>query len=83
MGQGIAEQNLPHIFDRFWKGHVSGTGLGLFIAKYLVEAQGGKIWVDSKLGRGTTFFFTLRLHAAEQSPGAPELARPSGKGGSG
>jgi PAS domain S-box-containing protein len=60
-GPGIAEQNLPHIFDRFWKGHVSGTGLGLFIAKCLVEAQGGNIWVESKVGRGSTFFFTLPL----------------------
>jgi PAS domain S-box-containing protein len=69
-GEGIAEQDLPHIFDRFWKGHVSGTGLGLFIAKCLVEAQGGNIWVESKLGRGSTFFFTLPLAAVETRAGA-------------
>jgi PAS domain S-box-containing protein len=58
-GPGIAERDLPHVFDRFWKGHVSGTGLGLYIAKCLVEAQGGTIWVQSKAGEGSTFFFTL------------------------
>jgi PAS domain S-box-containing protein len=69
-GPGIAKQNLPHIFDRFWKGHVSGTGLGLFIAKCLVEAQGGSIWVDTQAGAGTTFFFTLPLVAPSEIDGA-------------
>jgi signal transduction histidine kinase len=63
-GPGVSEQNVPHLFDRFWKGHPSGTGLGLFIAKCLVEAQGGRIWVESKLGHGTTFYFTLPHPAA-------------------
>ena len=61
-GQGISEEELPHIFDRFWKGrrkNHAGIGLGLSIVKGLVEAHGGRLWVESNLGVGTTFFFTL------------------------
>ena len=61
-GQGVSEEELPHIFDRFWQGHRKnrvGIGLGLSIVKGLVEAHGGRLWVESKLGAGTTFFFTL------------------------
>jgi signal transduction histidine kinase len=61
-GAGIAADDLPHVFDRFWqaqKGKRSGAGLGLLIVKGLVEAHGGRIWVDSTRGRGTTFQFTI------------------------
>ncbi|MGN6105320.1 MAG: ATP-binding protein [Kofleriaceae bacterium] len=61
-GPGIPPDHLPHIFERFWRHHrtsQSGVGLGLFIAKNIVEAHGGRIWVDSELGRGSTFLFTL------------------------
>ena len=61
-GPGIEERFLPHIFERFsqaQKTSKAGTGLGLSIAKGIVEAHGGKIWAKSKLGEGTTFFFTL------------------------
>jgi PAS domain S-box-containing protein len=61
-GTGIAAEALPHVFDPFWqaqKGRRSGAGLGLPIAKGLVEAHGGRIWVDSTRGRGTTFHFTI------------------------
>jgi PAS domain S-box-containing protein len=61
-GAGIAADDLPHVFDRFWqahKGRRSGAGLGLLIAKGLVEAHGGRIWVDSTRGRGTTVQFTI------------------------
>jgi PAS domain S-box-containing protein len=61
-GAGISAENLPHIFDRFWqarKNERRGVGLGLPIVKGLVEAHGGRIWVESTFGRGTTFFFTL------------------------
>ena len=63
-GCGIAGDELPHIFDRYWqaKSARDGIGLGLSIAKGLVEAHGGRIWVESKIGQGTTFFFTLPSH---------------------
>jgi signal transduction histidine kinase len=59
-GQGVAPADLPHIFERFYKSNDSGgMGLGLSIAKYLVEAHGGKIWADSEAGRGAKISFTL------------------------
>ena len=61
-GGGIAAEHLPLVFDRFWQatraGH-HGAGLGLPIAKGIVEAHGGRIWVESTEGRGTTFSFTI------------------------
>jgi signal transduction histidine kinase len=61
-GPGIDEQHQAHIFDRFWQadeGARRGTGLGLSIAKALVELHGGRIWVASRPGAGSTFSFTL------------------------
>lgn len=61
-GPGIAPDDLPHVFDRFWQADShkrKGTGLGLTIAKTVVEAHGGKIWVNSREGSGSSFFFTL------------------------
>ena len=59
-GAGIESADLPHIFDRFYKSSDSGgMGLGLSIAKYLVEAHDGKIWAESEAGRGTKISFTL------------------------
>jgi PAS domain S-box-containing protein len=62
-GRGIAPDHLPHVFDRFWQvvpraGRLS-AGLGLAITKGIVEAHGGRIWVESVAGRGSTFFFTI------------------------
>jgi signal transduction histidine kinase len=61
-GPGIAHADVPHLFERFWRASgvlERGTGLGLSIAKSIVEAHGGRIWVDTQEGAGSTFFFTL------------------------
>ena len=59
-GPGIEAHILPHVFDRFYKSSDSGgMGLGLSIAKYLVEAHHGKIWAESEMGTGTRISFTL------------------------
>jgi two-component system OmpR family sensor kinase len=59
-GPGVESSDLLHIFDRFYKSSDSGgMGLGLSIAKYLVEAHGGKIWAESDLGKGTKISFSL------------------------
>jgi PAS domain S-box-containing protein len=69
-GPGIAPDDQAHVFERFWTSRGgrqgSGTGLGLSIAKGVVEAHGGRIWVESRPGEGATFFFTV--------PAAPDAA---------
>jgi two-component system sensor histidine kinase BaeS len=66
-GVGIAAGDLPHVFDRFWRGDPSrsrtgappGTGLGLAITRWIAEAHGGQIEVQSRPGRGSTFTVTI------------------------
>jgi PAS domain S-box-containing protein len=61
-GRGIGPDGLPRVFDRFWqamRADRQGAGLGLPITKGIVEAHGGRIWVESALGRGSTFFFSI------------------------
>jgi two-component system OmpR family sensor kinase/two-component system sensor histidine kinase BaeS len=72
-GEGIAPEHVAHVFQRFWRADPArsrgdgeaplggGTGLGLAVAQSLVEAQGGRIWVESSPGEGTVFRFTLPL----------------------
>lgn len=65
-GQGISQENLPYIFDRLYRGDPArtrqskGSGLGLSIAKQIVEAHGGRIWARSEIDVGTSIFFTLK-----------------------
>jgi signal transduction histidine kinase len=58
-GPGIPAEDLPHVFDRFWKSRSRGTGLGLAIVKGIVDAHGGRVGVDSRVGEGAAFAFTL------------------------
>lgn len=64
-GTGIPPEAIPHLFERFYRvpgeQKAEGIGLGLYITKTLVEAHGGRIWVESEIGKGSTFSFTLRV----------------------
>jgi len=63
-GPGISPAERPHIFEPYWSAArhgKKGTGLGLFIARGVVEAHSGKLWVDSEPGRGSTFSFTIPI----------------------
>jgi signal transduction histidine kinase len=70
-GPGITADELSRIFERFWSGQRHGkksTGLGLFISQGIVRAHGGRIWVESQPGRGSTFHFALPLAQPESAP---------------
>lgn len=68
-GEGIAPERIPLLFERYKSrdsannpiGKSTGTGLGLFISKHIVESHGGRIWIESQLGAGTTVHFTLPI----------------------
>ena len=64
-GPGIPQESLPLIFERFYRARsekATGTGLGLFICKQIIDAHRGKIWAESTLGQGTTFFIQLPIN---------------------
>jgi len=74
-GRGIPEEKRQLIFERFQQVDASdsrekgGTGLGLAICRTIIEQHGGRIWVESKVGSGSVFYFTLPLHQEETTPG--------------
>ncbi|WP_434384969.1 PAS domain-containing sensor histidine kinase [Melittangium boletus] len=71
-GLGIAKEDMPRLFEPFWqarRGDKQGAGLGLTIVRGLVQAHGGRLWVESTPGQGSTFFFTLpRVAPADSHP---------------
>lgn len=92
-GPGIAPEHLPKLFDRFYRvdesraRDVGGSGLGLSIVKAIVDAHGGRIWVESQVGDGTSVYVRLPIgkvvmHDEDEPEGerAPQLTRPLGRG---
>jgi two-component system sensor histidine kinase KdpD len=76
-GPGISRADLPHLFDRFYRGaaaqaRTSGTGMGLWIARGLLAAEGGRIWADNHPDRGATF--TISVPLAVATPAVPASA---------
>lgn len=70
-GPGIPDEQLPHLFHKFARlpgkeRQVTGTGLGLVISRQIVEAHNGKVWAESEVGKGTTFYVTLPIIAPEE-----------------
>jgi two-component system phosphate regulon sensor histidine kinase PhoR len=89
-GIGIPRAEQPRIFERFYRVDVArsreagGTGLGLSIAKHLVEAHGGRLWVESEVGQGSQFHFSVPVYDGERGPlpnAANERSPNRGNGG--
>jgi two-component system, OmpR family, phosphate regulon sensor histidine kinase PhoR len=83
-GIGIPQSDQPRIFERFYRvdaarsREAGGTGLGLSIAKHLIEAHGGRLWVDSEIGVGSQFHFSVPIFDAERT--ASRVPLPAGTG---
>ncbi|MDD4074969.1 MAG: HAMP domain-containing sensor histidine kinase, partial [Eubacteriales bacterium] len=85
-GQGIAAEDVPHVFDRFFKGDkahtptgTASTGLGLSIVKRIIEQHGQNIYVESAVGRGSAFIFTLQRCDEERPPQEARQIRQKAK----
>lgn len=87
-GVGIAAEDIPHLFQKFYRidntatRTIGGTGLGLYLCRTIIELVGGRIWVESRLGEGSTFKFSLPRVASDsvtakapQEPPAPERSQ--------
>jgi len=76
-GIGVSPIDQPRLFEKFYRGgqrearEQKGSGLGLAIVRSIVERHGGKVWLESQLGKGSTFFIEVPLH---QSEGLPKSA---------
>jgi signal transduction histidine kinase len=85
-GGGIAEEDRRHVFQRFYRADnpliegLGETGVGLSVAKALVEAHGGRIWVESEMGAGSTFSFILPLAPLSEGQDARRVHRAGGSG---
>jgi signal transduction histidine kinase len=86
-GIGIPPDEVGHLFDRFYRtraatgSRIEGLGLGLYISKGLVEAHGGRIWVESEVGRGSTFTFALPTGQPPDAESGGRGTREQGSGG--
>ncbi len=76
-GIGIPEEAIPHVFEKFYRvkdsKYTGGTGLGLYITKQIIEAHGGRIWVESKPNKGSTFYFTIPKLTREKTKRVGEI----------
>lgn len=66
-GIGISKQSLPKIFDKYYRvedhaDHIQGLGIGLYISFEIIQRHHGRLWAESELGRGSTFYFTIPIH---------------------
>jgi light-regulated signal transduction histidine kinase (bacteriophytochrome) len=80
-GSGIDPLHREHVFDTFWRGpeapRTDGTGLGLAICKRIVQRHDGRIWVESELGKGSQFYFTLPKGATDTSLAGAAASAPA------
>jgi signal transduction histidine kinase len=89
-GPGIPPDDIPHLFQKFYRVDnsatrvIGGTGLGLFICRKIVELYGGRIWVESELGKGSTFYINLPRLSSQRARALQtgETAQPAALPGS-